>query len=57
MEVTFQKKFSSPITCFSLNQKNTILGIGLSNGSAIFKKRKSSALEFYQEQDLDAFSK
>ena len=49
MEVTFQRKFESAVTCFSLNAKNTVLGIGLSIGKVIFKKRKSSALDFYQE--------
>ena len=57
MQVTYQRKFESAVSCFSLNQKNTVLGIGLAMGKAIFKKRKSSALEFYQEENLDQFSK
>lgn len=57
MQVTYQTKFEGAVSCFSLNKKSTVLGIGLATGKAVFKKRKSSALEFYQEENLDAFSK
>ena len=57
MSVTYQRKFEAGISCFALNSKNSILGLGLSNGTALFKKRKSDVLEFYEEEGQESFLK